>query len=61
MNKKKFEEIYKIALGEDANLIGNEKFEDFADLIVETCADFLKDVMDDHFAAEQLIEYFKDE
>lgn len=30
----------------------------FALLIVRECADFLKDTMDDHFAAEQLIEHF---
>jgi hypothetical protein len=30
----------------------------FAELIVQECADFLMDTMDDHFAAEQLIEHF---
>lgn len=30
----------------------------FALLIVRECADFLKDTMDDHFAAEQLLELF---
>lgn len=30
----------------------------FAELIVKECADFLKDVLDDHFAAEQLEEHF---
>ena len=33
----------------------NEKF---AELIVRECADFLKDTLDDHFAAEQLEEHF---
>ena len=33
--------------------------EKFAELIVKECADFLKDVLDDHFAAEQLGEHFK--
>ena len=30
----------------------------FAELIVRECADFLKDKLDDHFAAEQLVEHF---
>jgi hypothetical protein len=30
----------------------------FAELIVKECADFLKDKLDDHFAAEQLEEHF---
>ena len=32
--------------------------EKFAKLIVQECADFLKDTLDDHFAAEQLEEHF---
>ena len=32
--------------------------EKFAELIVRECADFLKDKLDDHFAAEQLEEHF---
>jgi hypothetical protein len=32
--------------------------EKFAKLIVQECADFLMNTMDDHFAAEQLIEHF---
>lgn len=36
-------------------LIGLEKF---AELIVKECVDFLKDTLDDHFAAEQLEEHF---
>jgi hypothetical protein len=32
--------------------------ERFAELIVKECADFLKDTLDDHFAAEQLEEHF---
>jgi len=30
----------------------------FAQLIVRECSDFLKDTLDDHFAAEQLEEHF---
>jgi hypothetical protein len=33
--------------------------EKFAELIVRECADFLKDNLDDHFAAEQLEEHFE--
>jgi hypothetical protein len=32
--------------------------EKFAQLIVEECSNFLKDTLDDHFAAEQLEEHF---
>ena len=32
--------------------------EKFAELIVKECANFLKDTLDDHFAAEQLEEHF---
>jgi len=35
-----------------------EFVEKFAELIVQECADFLKDKLDDHFAAEQLEEHF---
>lgn len=33
--------------------------EKFAELIVRECTNFLKDTLDDHFAAEQLIEHFQ--
>jgi hypothetical protein len=32
--------------------------ERFAELIVAECAGFLRDTLDDHFAAEQLVEHF---
>jgi hypothetical protein len=32
--------------------------ETFAELIVRECSNFLKDTLDDHFAAEQLEEHF---
>jgi hypothetical protein len=35
-----------------------EGIEKFAELIVRECSDFLKDTLDDHFAAEQLEEHF---
>ena len=34
------------------------ELEKFAELIVKECANFLKDTLDDHFAAEQLEEHF---
>jgi hypothetical protein len=34
------------------------KLEKFAELIVAECAGFLRDTLDDHFAAEQLVEHF---
>ncbi len=33
--------------------------EKFAELIVRECSSFLKDTLDDHFAAEQLEEHFR--
>ena len=38
--------------------IRNLYTEKFAELLVRECADFLKDTLDDHFAAEQLEEHF---
>jgi len=35
-----------------------EAIERFAELIVQECSNFLKDTLDDHFAAEQLEEHF---
>jgi hypothetical protein len=34
------------------------RIDKFANLIIQDCADFLKDNLDDHFAAEQLEEHF---
>ena len=34
------------------------ELEKFAELIVQECSNFLKDTLDDHFAAEQLEEHF---
>jgi hypothetical protein len=40
-------------------IIGIEEYhQKFALLIVKECTNFLKDTMDDHFAAEQLEEHF---
>lgn len=38
--------------------IPDEFCKKFAELIVQECTNFLKDTMDDHFAAEQLEEHF---
>jgi len=38
--------------------IPNVFIERFAELIVKECSNFLKDTLDDHFAAEQLEEHF---
>ena len=32
--------------------------EKFAELIIQECVGFLRDTLDDHFAAEQLVEHF---
>jgi hypothetical protein len=42
---------------ETNTLIGTE-IERFAELIITECAGFLRDTLDDHFAAEQLEEHF---
>ena len=34
------------------------ELEKFVELIVKECSNFLKDTLDDHFAAEQLVEHF---
>ena len=39
-------------------IVPNPLKEKFAELIVRECSNFLKDTLDDHFAAEQLIEHF---
>ncbi|CAB5220772.1 hypothetical protein UFOVP245_25 [uncultured Caudovirales phage] len=44
---------YFIDAGDD-----QENVEKFAELIVKECANFLKDTLDDDFAADQLEEHF---
>lgn len=36
-----------------------EAFDKFCELLIKECADFLTDIMDDHFAAEQLLDHFE--
>lgn len=51
----KFSAIMALPTGKS----GDELFvEKFAELIVRECSNFLKDTLDDHFAAEQLEEHF---
>lgn len=48
-------------IGKDYSLYFNltkEKVEKFSKLIIHECSTFLKDTLDDHFAAEQLLEHF---
>ena len=44
--------------GDELQPILDKRLEKFAELIVKECTDFLKDTLDDHFAAEQLEEPF---
>lgn len=44
--------------GKDPNKWVDYFAEKFAELIVRECSNFLKDTLDDHFAAEQLEEHF---
>jgi hypothetical protein len=44
-------------LGYNTPLYDTAQLKKFAELIVRECTNFLKDTMDDHFAAEQLEEH----
>jgi hypothetical protein len=44
----------------EGRLFTQQDLAKFAELIVKECADFLKDTLDDHFAAEQLKEHFSE-
>ena len=51
----------KIVKNEDGtwtSILEYPDLEKFAELIVRECSNFLKDTLDDHFAAEQLEEHF---
>jgi len=39
-------------------VLAGSEIQKFAELIVKECSNFLKDKLDDHFAAEQLEEHF---
>ena len=63
MNQRIQELAEKAKLSVPHGIMGVDKWievynEKFAELIVRECADFLKDTLDDHFAAEQLEEHF---
>ena len=51
--------MIKITDKEQALKVYSETYDTkFAELIVRECSNFLKDTLDDHFAAEQLVEHF---
>ena len=51
--------MIKITDKEQALKVYSETYDTkFAKLIIEECAGFLRDTLDDHFAAEQLVEHF---
>jgi hypothetical protein len=55
------EQATSIKYGGERVFFGVREFfdkEKFAELIVRECTNFLKDTMDDHFAAEQLEVHF---
>jgi hypothetical protein len=59
MNMERIKELARLAdkvRGEDVSF---EFCQEFAQLIVSECCDFLKDTLDDQFAAEQLLEHFE--
>ena len=45
-------------ISSDLWVFNDAELEKFAQLIVKECSNFLKDTLDDHFAAEQLEEHF---
>jgi hypothetical protein len=57
MNKR-IKELAEQATTEESDGFKYFDKEKFAELIVKECTDFLKDTLDDHFAAEQLEEHF---
>ena len=61
MNKRIREIAEQVGFGWDDKYhwyVGSRQMEKFAELIVKECSNFLKDTLDDHFAAEQLEEHF---
>lgn len=53
----KIEQLAELAIEDilGVKIINRQKF---AELIINECAFFIEDTLDDHFAAEQLREYF---
>ena len=57
--KHALDAMIKITDKEQALKVYSETYDTkFAELIVRECSNFLKDTLDDHFAAEQLVEHF---
>jgi hypothetical protein len=50
---------FTIGMSDGKMVIPVSFVENFAKLMVKECADFLMDVMDNHFAAEQLLDHFE--
>lgn len=58
MNER-IKELMIQAMSETGRLMDVQAtYQRFAELIVHECTDFLRDDLDDHFAAEQLEEHF---
>ncbi len=53
-----FEQSQKRLAPEDYMPYSDMYDKKFAELIIAECAGFLRDTLDDHFAAEQLVEHF---
>ena len=63
MNKELLDKLKFQAAAQVSPLLEDKEWqqvysEKFAELIVQECSNFLKDTLDDHFAAEQLEEHF---
>jgi hypothetical protein len=58
MNNNIRQLINQVGTDVSGKWIAVDKADELAELIVKECADFLKDKLDDHFAAEQFEEHF---
>ena len=58
MNERFVKLAYQAKLFDGTGTVPFEDVAKFAELIVKECSNFLKDTLDDHFAAEQLEEHF---
>ena len=58
MNEQLIGDLFAEATRRMTGSSSKEFSQKFAELIVRECSNFLKDTLDDHFAAEQLEEHF---
>jgi hypothetical protein len=58
MNERIKELMQQAGTDSSGKWMGVEHAKKFAEMIVKECSNFLKDTLDDHFAAEQLEEHF---